>query len=406
MGLLRARARTSPEAPSQADDRSRDFPALGPDDVYLDAACQSLRPDAVRRAMRAYDTEYPACGGRAAYAWATRVEREVDEVRRRALDRFGLSPRRFSCAFTLNTTYALNLLQQQLPVGRYARVVTTHTEHNAVFLSTITAARRLGVPRLVIERSPDGRLDLSGVDLTDAVVVISAMDNVTGTPTQGLSDLVAAAHARGGIVLVDAAQAAPHDTAALRGLGADALCFSAHKMSGPALGVALVAHDLLQSLDISFLGGGQVATVRGDAPELLPDLHTRLEPGLQAWGEIIGFGAALDWLGAQGAALPERERTLGARLYDGLSQVPHLRMFSPAASTVVSAIPERVDAHRLAVFLSHAGVAARSGHFCAHHWLSEREGLPSLIRFSVGPHSSEHDIDRALEIVGRMLRGL
>ncbi|HYP72585.1 MAG TPA: aminotransferase class V-fold PLP-dependent enzyme, partial [Microbacterium sp.] len=230
MGLFRSSPRPGSGAGADAFGASRDgFGYLGAGEVYLDAACQSLRPQPVLDAMAAYATGYPACGDRVAYAWGARVSTEVEATRAAALATFGLSPRRHSCAFTLNTTYGLNLLLHQLPRGRYARVVTSHAEHNAVFLSTMTAARRLGIPRDVVDRVVDpargvARLDLGSVDLTDAVLVVSAMDNVTGMPTDDLPGLVAAVHARGGIVIVDAAQAAPHARAALHGLAADALC--------------------------------------------------------------------------------------------------------------------------------------------------------------------------------------
>lgn len=382
------------------------FPALATDQVYLDAACQSLRPQPVLEAMTDYFTAYPACGDRVQYAWGRRVEEQVAHARAVTLAALGLSPGRHSCSFTLNTTYGLNLLLQQLPAGRFQRIITSHHEHNAVFLSTMTAARRLGVPRVVVPRTAGGVIGLDGEDLTDAVVVLSAMDNVTGTLTVCLAETIAAVHHAGGIVIIDAAQAAPHALTALRGLDADAICFSGHKLYAPALGIVIAKHTLLQSLELAFLGGGQVDDVSTDGFTLSAQPHTRLEPGLQAWGEIIGYAAALDWFLPRMTEIASRERRLGTRLYDGLAALPHVRMFSPAASAVISLVPERVDAHRLAVFLSKADVSVRSGYFCAHHWLREREALPPLVRFSIGAHSTDEDIERALDVMGRMMRGL
>lgn len=382
------------------------FDYLSVDDVYLDAACQSLRPQPVLDALTHYYTAYGACGDRVQYAWGKRVEEKVAATRAKAIAAFGLSARRYECAFTLNATYGLNLLLQQLPAARFARIITTAHEHNSVFLSTITAARRLGIPRLVVERGLEGAVELADADLADAVLVLSAMDNVTGTLTADLAGIISAVHARGGIVIVDAAQAAPHALRALQGLAADALCFSGHKMYAPSLGVVIATAELLASLDLSFVGGGQVESVTTDAFILEPALHTRLEPGLQAWGEIIAFGAALDWYLPRLAQIEHREGRLGQRLFEGLAALPNLRVFTPAPTTVISAIPERVDAHRLAVFLSKAGVMVRSGHFCAHHWLEQRAALPPLVRFSVGAHSTEDDVTRALDVMSRMMRGL
>ena len=386
------------------------FEHLDPGQVYLDSACQTLRPRPVVDALQDYLLHYGACGGRVRYAWGRRVDEEVEATRARVLDTLGLSSRRYACAFTLNTTYGLNLLLNQLPARRYARVITTHAEHNAVFLSTIGFAQRTGIPRIVVERTADGHIDLGGVDLTDALVVVSAMDNVEGVVTRRMPELIADVHARGGAVILDAAQAAPHALAHLRGLAADAICFSAHKMYGPSLGVVAATHDLLLSLELTFLGGGQVSAVSEHGFTLLPEPHTRLEPGLQAWGEIIAFGTALDWMSrfrsARGETLEQHEARLSARLHDGLAALPRLQVLSPAASSVISVLPERVDGHRLATFLAKADISVRSGYFCAHHWLIERRGLDPLVRFSVGAHNTDADVDRTLEVMTLLMKGL
>ncbi len=144
--------------------------------------------------------------------------------------------------------------------------MTTVTEHNAVFLSTIAAARRAGIPRIVLERGDDGSILADGDELRDAVVVVSAMDNVIGMVTPGLRDLIAAVHRAGGIVIVDAAQAAAHTLEALRGLDADAICFSAHKMYGPSLGIVIASRmKAWDAADYVFVPGCATSTWAGTA---------------------------------------------------------------------------------------------------------------------------------------------
>lgn len=408
-GLFGRHADRASGAPTVAAGGRPGFEYLSADEVYLDSACQTLRPQPVIDAVQDYYQRLYACGGRVRYDAGRRVDAEVARVRERVLATLGVSPRHYSCAFTLNTTYGLNLLLSALPPGRFARIVTTVTEHNAVFLSTIAAARRAGIPRVVVERDDDARVLVDPEAVRDAVVVVSAMDNVIGAVTPDLRELIASVHRGGGIVIVDAAQAAGHALDALRGLDADAICFSAHKMYGPSLGVVVATRELLLSLDPVLVGGGQVSAVTADDFALLPDPHTRLEPGLQAWAEIIGFGAALDWLGdvrgAGGETLSAYEARLGARLHDGLAALPRLQMIG-AASPVISVLPERVDGHRLAAFLARAGIAVRSGAFCAHYWILERRGLGPLVRFSVGAHNTDADIDRTLEVMTAMMKGL
>ena len=390
--------------------RHADFGYLEPGEVYLDAACQSLRPQPVIDALTDYYTTYNACGGRVKYAWGQKVDAQVTETRRAVLNLLGLSAKQHAVSFTLNTTYGLNLLLQQLPLGRFKRVVTSHIEHNSVFLPTITAARRLGVDRLVLDRAADGALLYEPAQLEKAVVVVNAASNIDGRQLSNLADLVRDTHARGGIVIVDAAQAMGHSRAVLKKTEADAICFSAHKMYGASLGVVVARHELLASLDLGFVGGGMVSDVREEDFDLVRgDPGALLEPGLQAWGEIIALGRAIEWLGdiRPGGLTPAAHLTdLSTRLFDGLAGIPGLTLLNDAPSPVISLYAPAQDSHRLAVFLSHSQVSVRSGYFCAHHHLKHQLGLPPLLRFSLGLHSTVSDIDTATQALSRLMKGL
>ena len=396
-------------APAAAPDGRYGFDYLPADSVYLDSACQTLRPQPVVDAMTEYYLQYNACGERVRYEWGRKVDERVEATREAVLRALDLSPRRHAVSFTLNTTYGLNLLMHQLP-PRFARVVTTHTEHNSVFLSTMSYARRAGVQRVLLERGPDGGLLYDDSDLDDALVVVSAMNNVDGAPTVGLAELISRARRRGGVVIVDAAQALPHAWSQVRGLAADAVCFSAHKVYGASLGVVAATRELLDSLDVTFIGGGQVAGVTASEYELLPEPHTRLEPGLQAWGEIVALGAALEWLqgyrDATGEDLEARETAVASALYDALADLPHLNILSDRGSSLISVVPERVDGHRLATFLSRGGIMVRSGYFCAHHWLIEQRQLPPVVRFSVGAHNTPGDVEKVRQTMAKLMKGL
>lgn len=392
------------------DSRLADFGYLASDEVYLDAACQSLRPQPVIDALTAYYTGYNACGGRVKYAWGQKVDREVTDTRRAVLDLLKLSARNYATAFTLNTTYGLNLLLQQLPHDRFDRIVTSHIEHNSVFLPTVTAARRLGVERLVLSRAADGALLYRPSQLERAVVVVNATSNIDGRPLPNLADLVRDTHARGGIVIVDAAQAMAHGTVALQRTEADAICFSAHKMYGASLGVVVARHELLASLELGFVGGGMVTEVREEDFDLVQgDPAALLEPGLQAWGEIIALGRAIDWLGGirpGGRTSADHITGLSTRLFDGLTDIQGLTLLNDTPSPVISLHAPGQDSHRLAVFLSHAQISVRSGYFCAHHYLKQQLGLPPLLRFSLGLHSTVADVDTAVDTLARLMKGL
>jgi selenocysteine lyase/cysteine desulfurase len=415
---LRTPARPSHPAPARASDTERgpaadrlpDFAYLGDTEIYLDAACQSLRPAPVIRALTDYYETYNACGGRVKYAWGKRVDEQVAATRSAVLSLLSLSARTHAVSFTLNTTYGINLLLHQLPQGRYNRILTSHIEHNSVFLPTITAARRLGIDRIVLDRAPDGALEYSPAMLDGALVVVSAASNIDGRQLTNLSELVADAHQHGGTVILDAAQAMAHGSALLRATGADAICFSAHKMYGASLGVVVSTLDLLHSLDISFIGGGMVGDVRETSFDLVSgDPGALLEPGLQAWGEIIALGAAIGWLGsvrAGGRSPTDHVTRMSERLFDGLDAIPGLTLLNTGPTPVISMYAPGQDSHRLAVFLSQSGIMARSGYFCAHHYLKDRLALPPLLRLSLGVHTTESDIDRTSAALARLLKGL
>ncbi len=392
----------TPSTPLTTTGRLSAFDYIDAKDIYLDAACQSLRPQPVIDALDDYYRTYNACGGRVKYAWGKKVDQAVHDVRSSVLDFLKLSDKSYTISFTLNTTYGINLLLQQLPAS-YKAIVTSEIEHNSVFLPTMVAAKRLGIPRLVLQRNIDGTLIYDKKDVAGAVVVVNSASNIDGRLLTNITDLIADTHSAGGIVIIDAAQTMAHEYALLQSTNADAICFSAHKMYGPSLGVVVVKNTLLQSLEHSIVGGGMVFGVKKDSYQLLPDdLSSHLEPGLQAYGEIIAFGAALDWLRTlkiDGATPKQHMYGLAERLYDGLVGNPRIHMIGNQARPVMSFSVDGIDAHRFAVFLSTGGIMARSGTFCCHYYLDEICKSPPLVRFSLGLHNTPADIDKTLQTV-------
>ena len=386
--------------------RLPEFSYLGDDSIYLDAACQSLRPMPVMDALRTYYETYNACGGRVKYEWGRKVDETVEETRGKILRLLGLSSKQYSASFSLNTTVGLNMLLQQLPQGTFSRVVTTEIEHNSVFLPTMMLARRLGAERIILARTAAGDVQYDPEQLNGAVVVLNAVSNIDGRQCGNLKDIISDTHARGGIVIVDAAQAMAHQHDLLIGTSADAVCFSAHKMYSASLGVIVAKRELLNRLDYSIVGGGMVSSVSESGFELTPDdFSSRLEPGLQAWGEIIALGQAIDWLGSVRPGGDKRQGFMGSlatELYEGVSALPGVTVINEKASPVISAHSSKIDAHQLAIFLSEAGIMVRSGYFCCNYYLIEKQHLPPLIRFSIGLHNTQADIRRTIQVLEKL----
>jgi cysteine desulfurase/selenocysteine lyase len=172
----------------------KDFGYLKDSDVYLDSACQSLRPQPVIDALNRYYTEHNSCGERVKYAWGRKTDELVEETREAILKYLKLKSKDYSVSFTLNTTYGINLLLQQFKDGHFKKVVTSDIEHNSPFLSTMTFAKRQGIPREVVVREADGSINLDKCDFTKALVVMNAASNIDGRKLLNLKELVKKIH--------------------------------------------------------------------------------------------------------------------------------------------------------------------------------------------------------------------
>lgn len=275
--------------PSLTHQNIFDFSYLDHKTIYLDSACQTLRPQQVIDAMDTYYHEYNSCGGRVKYDWGIKLDEKIQDTRKRVLNFVGKSESEYVVAFTLNTTYGLNLVLGQLP-STFKKVVTSDIEHNSVFLPTMTTANRLGIPRIVLQRSADGSLVYEKDDISGAIVVLNSMSNIDGRELMNLKDIAKAIHKSGGIILIDAAQGISHDQKIIHETDFDALFFSGHKMYGPSMGVIVIKKSLIKTLDISFIGGGMVEDVKEKEFKLVSDpdeLYSILEIGLQNFAGIV-----------------------------------------------------------------------------------------------------------------------
>jgi cysteine desulfurase/selenocysteine lyase len=384
-----------------------DFDYLGEGEVYLDAACQSLRPRPVIEAMERYYTEHNSCGERVKYKWGKETDALVDGCREKVLRYLKLKPRKYTVSFTLNTTYGINLILSQLDASKFKKVMTSNIEHNSPFLGTIGFSKRTGLPREVITRRDDGSIDIGAYDFAGAVVVVNCASNFDGRKLSNLSELCKAVHKAGGILIVDAAQAMAHSVDVLRGVEADAICFSAHKLYAPSLGVIVWNDCLESSLLPLWLGGGMVDDVERDSFTLSAEgkehRYTRFESGLQAWGEIIGLGAALDWLEKVPKSSWKEFENNYRELYDFLRSSPKVHLVNHEANPTMTFYVDGIDSHLLGEALSREGIMARTGYFCVHYYLSHELNLPPLIRFSLGLHTRSSDIEKVKKVLGKII---
>ena len=376
-----------------------DFAYLPESAIYFDSACQSLRPQPVIDAVNEYYQKFNSCGERVKYDWGLEVDKRVERTRADILKFLKLSPKKYFVSFTLNTTYGLNLILGQLKPDGLAGIITSDIEHNSVFLSTMAFSRRTGLQRTVITRNDDGSVNLDDLGDTPRIVVLNAVSNIDGRQLKNVAEVAKHVHKHGGLLIIDAAQAMSHYHELLAGVDADAICFSSHKMYGPSLGAIVAKKSLVQHLQPSVLGGGMVDDVTMDDFVLSSSndehIHTIFEPGLQAYGEIIGLGAAVRWLSK--ASEDDHVLDYAGQLLDFLKSANDFHVLNNEVTPTIAFYHDKYDAHLLAEAMSDQGIMARSGHFCAHYYLAHVKGYPPLVRLSLGLHNRQSDVDKFIE---------
>lgn len=390
-----------------------DFPALdqevrpGVPLVYLDSASTSLKPWPVIRAVQAYDAEYSAGVHRGLHALSERATEAYESARERVARFLGAGDAA-EVVFTRGATDSINLVAQSwghtfLRPGD--EIVVSMLEHHSNLVPWQMLARQVGLTLRFAELTEDGRLDLDSFErqLSDRtrLAAVTAMSNVLGSIVP-LEDVVERAHRRGALVLIDAAQGAPHLPLDVAKLDADFVAFSGHKMCGPTgVGVLYAKREHLEAMPPIMGGGSMVLRVDLHGAEW-NDSPWKFEAGTPPIAQAIGLGAAVDYLGSfRWADLRDHERRLTEHAHQVLAEIDGIRLLGPSPEHkggVVGFTVDRVHPHDLAQLVDRAGVAVRAGHHCAMP-LHNRLGLAASARASVYLYNTTEEIDRLAEAV-------
>lgn len=388
----------------------RDFPLLvsASDDlplVYLDSACQTLRPTCVVDAMREYYDTCPACAGRSSHRLATEVSIRCDDVRSKAAGFLGARDVS-EISFLKNATEGLNTVMFGSGLAAGDEVVTTDYEHNSVHVPLLVASERLGIRRRTVP-SVNGVLDMDAFSEVMSrkvkLVVMCMTSNVTGY-TLPAKDVVDIAHSCGAEVAFDAAQTAPSAGVDVDALDVDYLVASAHKMLGPSgVGIMYAREDVGERLKPLSYGGHGVTGASHSGFELLPPPE-RFEAGLQNYSGIFGTGAALDYLSDVGLdEIGGHERSLNRRMTCALEDVPKLRILPPSdpdlRGGILSFRIEGVTPHDTAMILDNSrNIMVRAGMHCCHPYF-ESLGVSGCVRASTYLYNTVEDADALVDAV-------
>lgn len=372
--------------------------------IYLDNAATSFpKPPSVVKAVAGVMDKIGGNPGRAGHKGALAGGRILNRCRELAAEYAGLSSSDH-VIFCLNCTDALNMaIRGTLRVGD--EVLVSHAEHNAVMRPLMGYHDAGKITVRILPPDSRGLLSpdtvLSAITPRTALMVLSHASNVTGL-IQPARDIARACHSQGVPLLLDAAQTAGTEDVA--SVHADMVAMPGHKgLLGPmGTGLLLLGDQMLPRPLRE--GGTGSASESLRQPTMLPD---RLESGTANLPGIAGLTQGLKFMLAHRAAIAEYEHILSEQMRRGLEHVPGVTLYTGPASLphvgVVSFNIDGMDSGDVADRLNRAGIAVRGGLHCApsiHAWL----GTTGAVRASVGPFSTEADVDALVDAVRRIQR--
>jgi cysteine desulfurase / selenocysteine lyase len=374
--------------------------------AYLDSASSTQKPRQVLDRMREfYEHEY-ANVHRGVYRLAERAT-EGFEGARRTVATFLNAPSPREVIFTRSATEAINLVAYAWGLDNLGPgdvVVVTELEHHANFVPWQYIASRTGASFKHIPIDDAGELQLDALDALAAeggikIVATGLVSNSLGT-INPVERIAAWAHEQGAIMVVDAAQAAPHRPIDVQALGCDFLAISSHKLCGPSgVGALWGRRELLEAMSPFNLGGEMIRSVGLDKTTF-NELPHKFEAGTPAIAEAVGFGAAIDYIGAIGLdAIERHEHDLTAYTLGRLAELEWVRVFGPPIERragIVSFEVEGVHPHDVAQILDWEGVAVRAGHHCTQP-LMTRLGVAATTRASFYLYSIQEEVDRLID---------
>jgi cysteine desulfurase / selenocysteine lyase len=392
----------------------KDFPILsqrvrGKPLVYLDNAATSQKPRSVIEAVgRFYATEN-ANIHRGVHFLSERATLAYEAVRARVA-RFLNASSSDEIVFTSGTTEAVNLVAQswgRSVVRAGDELLVTAMEHHSNLVPWQLLAAQTGAIVRAVPITDAGELDLDAFDrlLTDRtrLLAIAHVSNALGT-VNPVRALVAHARQRGLVTLVDGAQSVPHLAIDVQALNCDFFAFSGHKVYGPTgVGVLYGRAAVLERMPPWQGGGDMIEAVTLEASTFAPP-PARFEAGTPKIAQVIGLGAALDYVAAVGLApIGAREDELLAYATDRVSGLDGIRLIGTARhkAAVLSFVVEGVHPHDVAAVLDDEGVAIRAGHHCAQP-VMRRFGVPATVRASFAFYNTRGEVDTLMRGLRRV----
>ena len=375
--------------------------------VFLDNAASTQHPrQVIQSLVDMYEKHY--ANVHRGIHWLSEQSTDFYEQARETVRGFLNAPRSEQIIFTPGTTASINTVARSWGDANLKaddEIILSVMEHHSNLVPWQQLAERTGCKLRHIPITDDGLLDLDAytamLNERTKLVAVTSVSNVLGT-INPIEQIIKMAHQVDAVVLIDAAQHAPHLPLDVQSLDCDFLAFSGHKMLGPSgVGVLYGRESLLEAMP-PFLGGGSmISSVELDSfsPAELP---AKFEAGTPPIVPAVALGTAIEYLLAVGLErIHAHEQMLTRYAHDLLDGIAGVRIYGPAVEQKAGIVTFTVDgihAHDVAHLVDRHGVAVRAGHHCTQP-LHEHLGVSATSRASFYLYNTLAEVDELGEAI-------
>ncbi len=390
-----------------------DFPILhqevnGHPLAYLDNAASSQRPRQVLEAVDHYYRHDHANVHRGVHTLSQRATDDYENARSVIAGSLNASSER-ELIFVRGTTEAINLVAQSFArprLGPGDEILVSWLEHHSNIVPWQLVCEQTGATLKAAPINDDGEIILEAYEALlgprTRMVALNHVSNALGT-VNPVETMISMARARDIPVLLDGAQALPHQTVDVQALGCDFYAFSGHKMFGPTGIGALWGREALLDAMPPWQGGGEmIRTVTFEGSDWA-DLPSKFEAGTPNIAGAVGLGAAFRYLASVGMdQITAWEHELLVYATEALQSVKGLRIIGTARkkASVVSFVMDDIHPHDIGTIVDSCGVAIRTGHHCAQPVMAHF-GVPATARASFAFYNTREEIDQLVAALER-----
>ena len=371
--------------------------------VYLDNAATTQKPLSVINSIVDYYMNYNSNIHRAVHQMAEEATLAFENTREKVA-KFINARSTDEIIFTRNATEAINLISYswgRSNINKNDEIVITEIEHHSNIVPWQILAQEKGAIIRYVGVDEEGYLDMIEYEKflrnnKVKLVSISQMSNVLGTIVP-IERIIDKAHSIGIPVLVDGAQSVPHMPVDVQKMNCDFMVFSAHKMLGPTgVGILYVKREILDKMN-PFIGGGDMIKEVHKHHIRYNDLPFRFEGGTPNIADVIGFGAAIDYLNKLGMNnIRDHEIDITGYAIKAITDVKDVILYGPSnpydRGAVLAFNISDIHPHDLATIMNEHGIAIRSGHHCAQI-LMQRLNVPATSRTSFYIYNTKEEVD-------------